>query len=309
MADDYLLEAGNFFLNDNIISSLWHKYSHGRLSTKEDRGILFTGLIKKPFPSPARLEIDFIPVSKFSGPLSALNIDSVDFSKETWLVLVLEKENDSGSLHALTIPKPTLEQIQKGKSYREEQAKLLRRFEGATQYLERFFLGDDSGPCHPLALALFNTIKERAEADFSSKFCVYIEVNTLEPKLLIEKFGKSPNLEFEIKTVGDLTAMNVHPGLIDLVSTKYVTQKETVLVLKWELKDVPDFSIPPFLTYVVPFERKEKRHCSQCGEEEGGRKLGVCGGCQQRFFCGPDCQRKYWKAGHKQECKLLAKQK
>jgi uncharacterized membrane protein YgcG len=40
--------------------------------------------------------------------------------------------------------------------------------------------------------------------------------------------------------------------------------------------------------------------CTQCGV--GSTDLQRCGRCQATMYCGPQCQRAHWKAGHKHEC-------
>ncbi|KAI8471869.1 MAG: ankyrin repeat-containing domain protein [Monoraphidium minutum] len=46
------------------------------------------------------------------------------------------------------------------------------------------------------------------------------------------------------------------------------------------------------------------RVCCVCGAHQGagGGKLRACSGCRQRRYCGPDCQKADWKAGHKSQC-------
>lgn len=44
--------------------------------------------------------------------------------------------------------------------------------------------------------------------------------------------------------------------------------------------------------------------CSTCGMlPPHGAKWSACGGCHQRFYCSPGCQRVDWRAKHKKECK------
>ena len=46
--------------------------------------------------------------------------------------------------------------------------------------------------------------------------------------------------------------------------------------------------------------------CAQCGAAApsgaGAKALPVCAGCRRVAYCGRDCQRAAWRAGHKQEC-------
>ena len=56
--------------------------------------------------------------------------------------------------------------------------------------------------------------------------------------------------------------------------------------------------------------RFECQSCQGCGEPEsqpGDFKR--CGGCKSVFYCGKKCQVQDWKAGHKQKCQELAKDK
>ncbi len=41
------------------------------------------------------------------------------------------------------------------------------------------------------------------------------------------------------------------------------------------------------------------------GHCKGALSLKQCGGCRAVRYCGADCQRAHWRAGHKAECKLL----
>ena len=49
------------------------------------------------------------------------------------------------------------------------------------------------------------------------------------------------------------------------------------------------------------------RCCANCGAPEGSLP-GIlhhkpCGKCKITFYCGSECQRTHWKAGHKKNCK------
>ena len=49
------------------------------------------------------------------------------------------------------------------------------------------------------------------------------------------------------------------------------------------------------------------RCCANCGAPEGSLP-GIlhhkpCGKCKITFYCGSECQRTHWKAGHKKHCK------
>lgn len=50
--------------------------------------------------------------------------------------------------------------------------------------------------------------------------------------------------------------------------------------------------------------------CAFCKDIQTKKKDGIgnrmaCAGCLAVFYCGRQCQKDGWKAGHKQECKLL----
>jgi hypothetical protein len=47
----------------------------------------------------------------------------------------------------------------------------------------------------------------------------------------------------------------------------------------------------PRLASIVP--------CAQCQKRGAGL---ICAGCEQRWYCARPCQRRHWKAGHKNEC-------
>lgn len=51
-------------------------------------------------------------------------------------------------------------------------------------------------------------------------------------------------------------------------------------------------------------DSRETALCHQCGSAREG--LQMCGGCKSLWFCGKECLTAAWKAGHKQECKVLA---
>lgn len=44
-------------------------------------------------------------------------------------------------------------------------------------------------------------------------------------------------------------------------------------------------------------------HCQKTLQELGVHHLRRCTACQNAFYCSEDCQRKQWKAGHKQMCR------
>lgn len=48
--------------------------------------------------------------------------------------------------------------------------------------------------------------------------------------------------------------------------------------------------------------------CHHCGKApaEGQPSFQLCGGCRAVRFCGKECARAAWKAGHKQECRAAA---
>ena len=45
-------------------------------------------------------------------------------------------------------------------------------------------------------------------------------------------------------------------------------------------------------------------HCASCGAESGlgGSALKPCSRCKAVSYCGKECQRAHWKAGHKAAC-------
>jgi hypothetical protein len=47
--------------------------------------------------------------------------------------------------------------------------------------------------------------------------------------------------------------------------------------------------------------------CDGCGNQFF--KVRACSGCKKTSYCGKTCQVKHWKAGHKQECKILQSSK
>jgi len=50
----------------------------------------------------------------------------------------------------------------------------------------------------------------------------------------------------------------------------------------------------------------EECTCTFCGKVNTFA-LNVCKGCNKSRYCNIDCQRNHWKAGHKNQCKEIAK--
>lgn len=46
-----------------------------------------------------------------------------------------------------------------------------------------------------------------------------------------------------------------------------------------------------------------QRTCAACGKARAAAGLRACTACRRVWYCGPDCQRAGWHAGHKDECK------
>ncbi|GAQ82370.1 hypothetical protein KFL_001090185 [Klebsormidium nitens] len=60
---------------------------------------------------------------------------------------------------------------------------------------------------------------------------------------------------------------------------------------------------------IQPAERKKATRCSGPGCDEAETRPGefqMCGGCRLAVYCGKDCQRRAWKAGHKETCQKTA---
>ena len=52
----------------------------------------------------------------------------------------------------------------------------------------------------------------------------------------------------------------------------------------------------------------EMRHCFCCGQMASEDvNLLKCGACKAVVYCTLECQKKDWKAGHKQKCHTLRK--
>jgi hypothetical protein len=75
-------------------------------------------------------------------------------------------------------------------------------------------------------------------------------------------------------------------------------------------KDVRSTNIP-ILTGPAPFDLMKRsavggKVCDCCAkprEDTGLTSLLVCARCKMAFYCSADCQKKQWKAGHKQACR------
>lgn len=49
--------------------------------------------------------------------------------------------------------------------------------------------------------------------------------------------------------------------------------------------------------------------CTLPGSMVAKSEMFCCVGCRQVFYCSPECQRSHWKCGHKEDCKLMAREK
>ncbi len=69
----------------------------------------------------------------------------------------------------------------------------------------------------------------------------------------------------------------------------------------------PPLALPPCRQRALPCLRMcGNPNCRNFAEEsEGALPLKQCGGCRAVRYCGADCQRAHWRAGHKAECKLM----
>ncbi len=69
----------------------------------------------------------------------------------------------------------------------------------------------------------------------------------------------------------------------------------------------PPLTLPPSRQGALPRLRVcGNPWCGNFAEEcEGALPLKQCGGCRAVRYCGADCQRAHWRAGHKADCKLM----
>ncbi|KAG1816482.1 uncharacterized protein BJ212DRAFT_1271715 [Suillus subaureus] len=59
---------------------------------------------------------------------------------------------------------------------------------------------------------------------------------------------------------------------------------------------------------VATLRKGQPRRCGSCGKEENASDnthLRLCSRCRHTPYCGEDCQKKAWAAGHKANCKAL----
>ncbi|KAG2031919.1 hypothetical protein BDR03DRAFT_971539 [Suillus americanus] len=59
---------------------------------------------------------------------------------------------------------------------------------------------------------------------------------------------------------------------------------------------------------VATLRKGQPRRCGSCGKEENASEnthLRLCSRCRHTPYCGEDCQKKAWVAGHKVDCKAL----
>ncbi len=68
----------------------------------------------------------------------------------------------------------------------------------------------------------------------------------------------------------------------------------------------PPLALPPCQGALPLLRVCGNPHCGNFAEEcEGALPLKQCGGCRAVRYCGADCQRGHWRAGHRAECKLM----
>ena len=56
--------------------------------------------------------------------------------------------------------------------------------------------------------------------------------------------------------------------------------------------------------FIEQLESQFRRQCHNCGKQPGKGccVLSVCVRCRSVWYCGKDCQRAHWRAGHKRDC-------
>ena len=60
----------------------------------------------------------------------------------------------------------------------------------------------------------------------------------------------------------------------------------------------------------MPTHPQERGHsCAHCGAEKAldGKKLRVCSRCKCTWYCGAECQKTHWRAGHKNHCREISR--
>lgn len=101
---------------------------------------------------------------------------------------------------------------------------------------------------------------------------------------------------------------NVGTNLLSIASEKYnsieiagISPIPTVLFWFRKAANLGDKDSQNMLTKI---ERYLSSQCATCKSEtmKGGKKLNRCVICKAVYYCGADCQKKHWAAGHKIDC-------
>jgi hypothetical protein len=119
------------------------------------------------------------------------------------------------------------------------------------------------------------------------------------------------SLFFRLKAakLGNTTAMhNVGTTLLTIASEKYnsieIAGKSPIPQVLFWFRKAANLGDKDSQNMVTQMERNLSSQCATCKSEtiKGGKKLNTCGKCKAIYYCGTDCQRKHWEAGHKKDC-------
>jgi len=100
-----------------------------------------------------------------------------------------------------------------------------------------------------------------------------------------------------------LTAIGTYEDPSLLIEQRKRLQQARVARMAATLSNV---KLPPETT-----PKYDSSHCAQCGsttrkeENAAGKPLLKCGACKSVYYCCRECQKKSYKAGHKEECERL----
>ena len=119
------------------------------------------------------------------------------------------------------------------------------------------------------------------------------------------------SLYFRLKAAeqGNTTAMhNVGTTLLTIASEKYnsieIAGKSPIPQVLFWFRKAAALGDKDSQNMVTQIERNLSSQCATCKSEtsKGGKKLNRCVRCKAVYYCGADCQKRHWAAGHKIDC-------
>ncbi|KAJ9467554.1 MYND zinc finger (ZnF) domain-like protein [Diplonema papillatum] len=119
---------------------------------------------------------------------------------------------------------------------------------------------------------------------------------------LAASFAASASLEPSLKAFASQGNTPVGQIASDLLSALPFPD-----VTGWKTKAKDLLYLDPRLNKPWPrVTRSARKVCMQCGVT--GDSMMKCAGCLSSYYCGSDCHKQHWKAGHKARCKLYVQE-